>query len=147
MALTDTDTETGSDCPFCAIVAGEAPASVVAEDEATLAFLDIEPSNPGHALVVPREHASGLADLPEQTGGRLFRVGMRVASALRSAVDPDGVNLFLADGEAAGQEVFHVHLHVLPRHEDDDVAFVGDPAPMDRADLDAVAESLRIHLP
>lgn len=138
--------ETDTDCPFCAIVASEAPASVVFEDDESVAFLDIAPANPGHTLVVPREHASGLADLSESTGGRLFRAGMRVAAALRSAFDPDGTNLLLADGEAAGQEVFHVHLHVVPRHEDDDVVFAGDPTPADRAELDAAAESLRAHL-
>ena len=132
-----------SDCPFCAIVAGEAPASVVHETDRTLAFLDINPANPGHTLVVPREHADGLADLPERVGQRLFAVGQRVAAALRETVDPDGINLFLADGAAAGQDVFHVHLHVVPRHEDDDVVFRASQGRADRAELDEVADRLR----
>ena len=137
------ESDSDADCPFCAIVAGETPASVVFEDGRSIAFLDVEPANPGHALVVPRAHAAGLADLPEPTGGHLFRGGMRVAAALRAELDPDGVNLFLADGEAAGQEVFHVHLHVLPRHEDDGVTVERPPATTDRAELDEVAASLR----
>jgi diadenosine tetraphosphate (Ap4A) HIT family hydrolase len=135
-----------SDCPFCAIVAGEAPASVVHEGDRTVAFLDLHPANPGHTLVVPREHADGLADLPAADGERLFAVGQRVAAALRETVDPDGVNLFLADGEAAGQEVFHVHLHVVPRHEDDDVVFRASPREASREELDEVAGRLRSEL-
>lgn len=132
-----------TDCPFCTIVAGEAPASVLHEDDACVAFLDIQPANPGHALVVPRAHAAGLSDLPEQTGGHLFEVGMRLADALRaSSIDPEGINLFLADGEAAGQEVFHVHLHVVPRYEADDVVVVGDRTSTTREELDTVAEEL-----
>jgi diadenosine tetraphosphate (Ap4A) HIT family hydrolase len=131
------------DCPFCAIVAGEAPASVVHEDERSLAFLDLNPATEGHALVVPREHSVGLADLPERTGGHLFRVGQRVAAALRESLDPDGVNLFLADGAAAGQEVFHVHLHVLPRYEGDGVVIDGGQERASREELDAVAERVR----
>ena len=131
------------DCPFCAITAGDAPASMLHEDERSVAFLDIGPASEGHALVVPREHSVGLADLPEETGGHLFRVAQRVAAALREALDPDGVNLFLADGEAAGQEVFHVHIHVLPRYEDDDVGFTWHRTQPERAELDALAERVR----
>lgn len=135
-----------SDCPFCAIVAGEAPASVVDEAEDTLAFLDINPSSPGHTLVVPREHADGLADLPADTGRDMFTVGQRVAAALRETRDPAGINFFLADGEAAGQDVFHVHLHVVPRHVDDGAVYRTPTQPTTREELDAVATELRERL-
>lgn len=131
------------DCPFCAIEAGDAPVSLLYEDDRSLAFLDVNPVTEGHALVVPREHSVGLADLPEETGGHLFRVGQRVAAALRESLDPDGVNLFLADGAAAGQEVFHVHLHVVPRYEDDSVALEWSPMLVDREELDEVAGRVR----
>lgn len=109
------------DCVFCEIVAGRAPASVAFADDVALCFMDIAPVNPGHLLVVPRRHASGLAELDEETGAHLFTLGMRMADALRaSGLRCEGVNLFLADGRVAGQDVFHVHLHVLPR-------FAGDP--------------------
>lgn len=130
------------ECPFCAIVAGEGPASVVHEGEETLAFMDLNPATEGHALVIPRDHASGLAGLDPSIGGRLFEVGMRVAGAARETLSPDGINFFLADGEAAGQEVFHVHLHVVPRYEGDDVAFVADQSTAERATLDSLAERL-----
>src|SRR5262245_33223325 len=133
------------ECVFCEIVAGRVPSSVVYEDETALAFMDIQPVNPGHLLIIPRQHASFLVDLHEATGAHLFRVAMRMAEALRrSGIRCEGVNLFLADGEAAFQEVFHVHLHVFPR-------FAGDPFKIEadwsarpaRAELDAVAATIR----
>jgi histidine triad (HIT) family protein len=107
-------------CVFCNIIRGEAEASVVYEDMTCVAFMDIQPVNSGHILVVPKIHAAYLNDLDEDVGARLFRVAMRLDRALRkSGIRCEGVNLFLADGEVAGQEIFHVHLHVFPR-------FVGD---------------------
>jgi histidine triad (HIT) family protein len=104
------------DCIFCRIIRGDAPASFVYRDERCSAFLDIRPVNPGHLLVIPNVHAPHLADLDADTAAHIMRVGHRLAAALRaSGLRCEGVNLFLADGEAAMQEVFHVHLHVLPR--------------------------------
>ena len=138
--MTSTD-----ECVFCEIVAGESPASVVYADDLALAIMTIGPVNPGHVLVLPKRHAAYLADLDEETGGHLFKVTMRVAEAIRqSGVLCEGINLFLADGEAAFQEVFHVHLHVFPR-------FPGDPFRLDadwsakpsRAELDHIAAQIR----
>lgn len=139
---------TDEDCPFCAIVAGEAPASVVYEDDTAVAFLDIRPANPGHTLVVPRMHADRLAELSEAAGEHAFGVGMRVAAALRGSPDvrTDGVNFFLADGEAAGQEVFHVHLHVVPRIEGDAVVLSTEASEADREELDELAAGLATQL-
>ncbi len=107
-------------CIFCEIVAGRSPATFIYSDEGCSAFLDIQPVNPGHTLVIPNAHAAFLADLDTALGGQMFTVGQRVAAALRqSGVRCEGVNLFLADGEAAMQEVFHVHLHVIPRFTGD----------------------------
>jgi histidine triad (HIT) family protein len=131
------------ECPFCSIVGGGARASVVAETDETLAFADLNPATEGHTLVIPKRHAAGLADLDPAVGGRLFEEGMTIAAAARDTLDPDGINFFLADGEAAGQEVFHVHLHVVPRYEGDDVQFVAEQSRADREALDAVAERLR----
>lgn len=111
-------------CIFCRIIRGEIPASVIYRDDLAVAFMDIAPVNPGHLLVAPTAHAASLADLEETSGARLFVVGQRLASALRrSGLPCEGVNLFLADGEAAGQEVLHVHLHVVPRFAGDPVRF------------------------
>ena len=134
-------------CVFCRIGRRELPASVVHEDPFTVAFLDIRPINEGHSLVIPRAHAAGLADLDPATGGRLFETAMRVAAALRgSGVRCEGVNIHLADGEAAGQEVFHVHLHVFPRYEGDGFHLRFPPRyadPPDRSTLEATAARLR----
>jgi diadenosine tetraphosphate (Ap4A) HIT family hydrolase len=131
------------DCVFCDIAAGEAEASVVEEGERTVAFMDRNPIAEGHALVVPRAHAEGLSDLEPAVGGRLFEMGQRVAAGLRASLDADGVNLFLADGEAAGQELFHVHLHVIPRSPDDGISFITARSRPERRELDATAERIR----
>lgn len=109
-----------SDCIFCRILAGQAPGSFVYRDDRCAAFMDIRPVNAGHLLVVPIRHAASLADLDANAAADLMRIGHSAAAALRASGLPcEGVNLFLADGEAAMQEVFHVHLHVIPRFRGD----------------------------
>lgn len=134
-------------CVFCEIAADRAPASVVHRDDSVIAFLDIQPINAGHLLVVPRPHAASLADLDQALGQRMFAVAQRLAGALRASGLPcDGVNLFLADGESAGQEVGHVHLHVLPRVAGDGFRLQVSWISQGRAELDATAALLRARL-
>jgi len=130
------------DCIFCAIVAGAAEASFVYQDDTVVAFMDLFPVTPGHLLVVPRRHAVGLQDLPEPDGVAVWRVAHRLGRVVRH----DGVNLFLADGAAAGQEVFHVHLHVIPRFEGDGFKLTINPGHPARAELDEMAGSIRAAL-
>jgi histidine triad (HIT) family protein len=133
-------------CVFCDIVAGHAPAGILFQDERTITFLDHRPVTPGHMLVVPRRHAAFLADLDPEDGAQLFRVGLRGAAALRaSSLRCEGVNFHLADGEVAGQEVFHVHLHVLPRFTGDGfgLRFPPDYRIRERAELDEAAAAVR----
>ena len=112
--------------------------------------MDIQPVNPGHILVIPNHHATYLADLDEEVGAHMFRVAQRIAAALReSGVNCEGVNLFLADGEAAMQEVLHVHLHVLPRFEGDDFGLKFGPdygKRPDRSELDRIAADVKRQL-
>lgn len=109
-----------ADCIFCNILKGTAPASIVFSDEMVTAFMDIQPVNLGHVLVIPKIHAAYLSELDEEVGARIFKVAMRIAAAVkRSGVRCEGVNLFLADGKAAFQEIFHVHLHIIPRFAGD----------------------------
>ncbi|MDP9350411.1 MAG: HIT family protein [Chloroflexota bacterium] len=138
-------TPTVDTCIFCDIAAVRAPASLVYEDEVAVAFMTIGPVNPGHVLVVPREHAAYMAEMDEDTGAHLFRVTMRVAEAVRrSGVRCEGINLFLADGEAAFQEVFHVHIHVFPRFEGDAFRLSADwSVHPSREELDEVAAAIR----
>ena len=131
-------------CVFCDIVAGREAASVVHSDETVLAMLDIRPLATGHLLVIPRAHAAFLADLDPAVGGLMFGVAQRMAAALRrSGLRCDGVNLFLADGEAAFQEVFHVHLHVIPRPPGDGFRIRAKWRPPARAEPDLVAARVR----
>lgn len=140
--------DTAVECIFCQIVAGTAPASIVYADAILLAFLDLHPIAPGHTLIVPRSHAARLADLDEASGMRMVAVAMRLERALRAAYPRyEGVNLLLADGKAAGQEVAHVHLHIIPRVTGDGIRFANVAARRAaRSTLDAVAVQLRAAL-
>ncbi len=135
------------DCVFCGILAGSLPASIVTRDAGCTAFMDIQPINAGHVLVVPDDHAASLADLPQDAGALLFRTARKVSVALyASGLRCEGVNLFLADGEAAGQEVFHVHLHVIPRFEGDGFGLTFGPDYAyrpGREDLERAARRIR----
>jgi diadenosine tetraphosphate (Ap4A) HIT family hydrolase len=131
-------------CVFCQIIAGEAEASVVHADDTAVAFMDLNPVTPGHVLVVPRVHAEGLEDLDEDTSAHIWRVGHRVGRALRrSDLRCEGVNVFLADGEAAFQEVFHFHLHVFPRFRGDGFRIDADWTERARDLLDEEAYAVR----
>ncbi len=133
------------DCVFCAIVAEEAPASIVYEDEIVCSFLTIGPINPGHLLIIPKQHIPSFSDLDEETGMHLFKVTMRMTKALRhSGLQCEGINLFLAEGEVAFQGVFHAHMHVFPRFQGDsfkvDANWEVKPS---RQELDRIAERIR----
>jgi histidine triad (HIT) family protein len=135
------------DCIFCKLLSGELEASIVHQDDLCSAFMDIQPVNPGHVLVVPNRHAPHLSDLHEAEGAQMFRVAQRLAAALRkSGVKCEGVNFFLADGAVAGQEVFHVHLHVFPRYAGDGFGLVLSAAysqKPERKELNKIAGRLR----
>ncbi len=134
-------------CDFCNIAKGTVPESLVYSDEKVLAFMDIQPVNPGHVLVIPKAHASGLSDLDEETGAHMFKVGMRLADAVkRSGVKCEGINLLLSDGRAAFQEIFHVHLHVIPRFEGDNLRISFGrkySVKPERNELDRIASKIR----
>ena len=135
------------DCVFCRIIKGIAPASVVYTDEKVVALMDIQPVNPGHVLIIPKAHAAQLSELDEETGAHMFRIAMRIAEALRrSDIKCEGINLFLADGEVAFQDVFHVHLHIIPRFRGDGFEIKVGPQyglKTDRETLDKIAEKIR----
>lgn len=134
-------------CIFCKILYREQPASIVYQDDLCTAFMNIQPVNEGHLLVIPNVHAAYLAALDDESGANMFLVAKRLAQALRdSSLNCEGVNFFLADGEAAFQEVFHVHLHVIPRYSGDGFGLTFGPhysEKPDRSALDAAAEKIR----
>jgi histidine triad (HIT) family protein len=136
-----------NDCIFCDIAGGRATASVVYRNDRVTAFLDINPINPGHLIVIPNQHFGRLNEIPEDLGAEVFNTASRLASALRSSGLPcDGVHLSLADGEAAGQEVPHTHLHVVPRVAGDGFTMSAKawsrPQPT-RENLDSYAAAIR----
>lgn len=134
-------------CVFCAIVAHQAEASVVYEDETVVAFMDVNPVTPGHLLVVPRGHAAGLEDLDAATSAHVWSVGHRLARALRrSSLGCEGINIMVCDGEAAFQTIFHFHLHVVPRYTGDGWTIVPEPLQRERSLLDSDAQAVKAAL-
>jgi histidine triad (HIT) family protein len=108
-----------SDCVFCKIVAGQIPSTKVYEDEHALAFMDIGQVNPGHVLLAVKKHAANLYELDEAQAAGVARASLRVAQAIHAAFKPEGLSVYQANGKAAGQTVFHYHVHLLPRHAGD----------------------------
>ncbi|MFB6720028.1 HIT family protein [Kribbella sp. NPDC056345] len=142
--MTQTATSTTQGCIFCAIVARQAEASVVYEDETVVAFMSLHPVTPGHLLVVPRKHAVGLEDLDAPTSTHVWSVAHEMARAIRrSAMPCEGINVFLCDGEAAFQTVFHFHLHVIPRYPGDGWTIIPDEVERERSLLDNDAQVIK----
>jgi histidine triad (HIT) family protein len=134
-------------CIFCDILERKIPSSHVYNDDKCSAFMDIQPINSGHVLIVPNKHASCLAELEEDIGAHLFRVAQKIAHSLRkSELKCEGINLFLSDGKAAGQEIFHVHLHLFPRFSGDGFRLrfgAGYGKKLSHEELDKTAEKIR----
>ncbi len=131
------------DCVFCEVVEGRSTASIVFQDETCIVFMDIEARNPGHMLIVPKEHSASLSELKPDIGAHLFKVAQQMAKAARlSNVRCEGVNLWVSDGEVAGQDVSHVHLHVLPRFDGDGFGIKGSKGEPSREELEAIAKDI-----
>jgi histidine triad (HIT) family protein len=131
------------DCVFCKIVAGEVPAQVIAEDDNTLAFMDIAPATRGHALVIPKKHAADLWDIEPEQLAAVAQAAQRVALRIRDRLAPDGVNLINSTRPAAWQTVFHFHIHVIPRYVGDPLKLPWTPTPADMDEIAATAAELR----
>jgi len=131
------------DCLFCKIIAGEIPGTIVAEDDRTVAFMDINPATRGHALVVPRRHAADLGVISSEDFAAVADAARRLAIRARSALDADGINLINSWGPTAWQTVFHLHVHVIPRYEDDPLRLPWKPAPGNEMEIAAAADALR----
>jgi histidine triad (HIT) family protein len=133
-------------CIFCEILRGNSPASFTYEDDTVVAFMDVQPITHGHMLVVPREHAVLMSDVNETVAMRTFRVARKLSSAVRSTLGASGVNLFVADGETAFQDVPHFHVHVIPRYANDGFGLTfpdGYGHPPNRAELETIAAAIR----
>jgi len=137
-------------CVFCAIVAGSEPASMVFSDEQVVAFMSLEQPNPYKVLVIPRQHVPTIYDLSDEQAGYVFRAAVRVARGIRAVSGCEGLNVVQANGRVGQQDVFHFHLHLIPRVSGDRMAgriVLGwDDTPSERAELDRLASALRARL-
>lgn len=131
------------DCLFCGIVAGSIPSEMIDSDERTVAFMDVNPATPGHALVVPREHSADLLEIGEQDLTATILASQRLAKRMKDVLDADGINLINACGAAAWQTVFHFHIHVVPRYENDPLKLPWIPEQGDPDEIARVATRLR----
>jgi histidine triad (HIT) family protein len=134
--------KTDGNCIFCKIIAGDIPCFKLHEDETTIAFMDVNPANPGHALAVVKEHWTTLHEIPAEQLAAVARTAKRVASAINTALEPDGINLIQANGPGAAQSVPHLHFHVLPRTSGDDLKINWGHSPGDMEAVKAVYEKV-----
>lgn len=135
------------DCVFCKIIAGQIPAAIVYRDETVMAFMSLNQLTEGHTLVIPIEHHKNIYDLPDELAGPLLSAAARVARAVKREFKADGVWVSQFNEPAAGQSVFHIHLHVIPRHVNDNLLKGFHlPAPSDMATLQALAARVQAGL-
>jgi histidine triad (HIT) family protein len=130
------------DCIFCKIVAGELPATIVDQDEHTIAFMDINPATRGHALVIPRIHTPDLLSIDPHELAAVVGAAQRLATRAKERLKADGINVINSCGAAAWQTVFHFHLHMIPRYENDPLRLPWVPTPGDPAEIAAAAVAI-----
>lgn len=130
-------------CIFCKIVNKQIPSSVVYEDDNFMAFLDISPANKGHALVIPKKHYETYIDLPDNVLKELSVVTKKVAEAINKSLNPDGLNIFMNNKQAAGQIVPHAHFHIVPRFNGDGIRFEWPHKKYDNGENKVYADKIR----
>jgi histidine triad (HIT) family protein len=131
------------DCIFCKIIAGDLPGEILAEDEHTVCFMDINPATPGHALVIPRAHSKDLLEISDEDLAATTLAARRLARTMAETLEPEGFNVLNCCGSAAWQTVFHFHLHVVPRNSDDPLELPWIPRPGDADEIRATAQAIR----
>jgi len=133
-------------CIFCKIVHKQAPASKVYEDEMVIVFLDLKPLNFGHTLIIPKAHYIDLFDIPEEQLSQIHKISKQVSYAIKKTTNADGITIIQQNGKAAGQDIFHLHVHVVPRFEGQKLPHFSDLKEVERAKLDAMAEEIKQQL-
>ena len=134
---------TNTDCIFCKIANGEIPSHTLYEDGECRVIFDISPASKGHAIILPKKHAANIFEISEEDASKIYVVAKKVAAALSEELHCDGVNILQNNGEAAGQTVFHLHMHIIPRYKDDTVNIKWNPTNPDEALLDQLSEKLK----
>lgn len=130
------------DCIFCKIANGEIPSATVYEDSICRVILDVNPANKGHALIIPKEHFDNIYSMDAETAAKIFTIATEVAKAQKAELNPDGLNILQNNGEAAGQTVFHFHMHLVPRYIKDNVTMTWIPGKADTEELSALSKAL-----
>jgi histidine triad (HIT) family protein len=133
-------------CIFCKIVTKQAPASIIYEDETVMAFLDIRPLNEGHTLVIPKKHYVDIFDIPEDQLSQVHTVAKQVSTAVKKATNADGISIIQQNDKAAGQDIFHFHVHIVPRFEGQKLPSFSDLRKVERVKLDNMAKKIKKHL-
>ena len=137
-------------CIFCSIIKGQTPATKIFENETIFAIMDIKPINVGHVLVLPKKHSQLFLDLDDETAGELLKAAKNIAKAIKlSKLNCKAINFILNDGEDAGQEVFHAHMHVVPRYRGDGFGFKMPPKygeAAEKEDLERAAGKIKVEL-
>ena len=133
-------------CIFCKIVRKQAPASIIYEDETVMVFLDIRPLNLGHTLIIPKAHYVDIFDVPESQLSQVHKVAKQVSVAVKKATNADGISIIQQNGKAAGQDIFHLHVHVVPRFEGQKLPRFSDLREVERAKLEEMAKKIKQQL-
>lgn len=131
-----------STCIFCKIANGEIPSKTLYEDQDVRVIFDISPASKGHAIIIPKQHAANLFECPDELAGKLLVVAKKVGAVLKEELSCDGVNILQNNGEAAGQTVFHLHVHIIPRYKEDTVTITWEHQEPDEALLTSLAEKV-----
>ena len=135
-----------NNCIFCKIAAGEIPSSTVYEDGEFRVIMDISPAAKGHCIILPKEHAANIFELSEETAGKIFAVAKKVATAMKEELGCEGINVLQNNGEAAGQTVFHFHMHIIPRYEGGPKMVSWEPGEPSSEELAELAECIKKEL-
>jgi len=140
------DANLDADCIFCKIIRGEIPSFKLFEDDKVFAFMDINPVHPGHSLVIPKFHTPNIFEAPPEWAAATVNGVQRLARAVEKTVSPDGINILQANGPGAAQSVFHLHMHVVPRKNGDELPMNWGIRPGDMAEIEALAADIRANL-
>ena len=132
-----------NDCIFCKIANGEIPSSTIYEDDLFRVILDLSPATKGHALILPKKHMANIFEMDEETAEKVFVLASRIAKAMKEALNCDGLNIIQNNGEIAGQTVFHFHMHIIPRYNDDGQQINWVPKTSEAAERDMIAEQIK----
>lgn len=133
-------------CIFCKIANGEIPSNTVYEDDNFRVILDIAPANPGHCLILPKKHTTNIFEIDSELLGKAHMLAKKIASALKAALNAEGINILQNNGEAAGQSVSHYHIHVIPRHQGDNVTLNKEGKSLSSDEFSAIVDKIKAEL-